>query len=406
MGAFETLSTSVDRLMKPNRNPFNVLLMFYMIIPDPCVIAKVPPLPSVTIFVTAADGSEGFSLAVALAEHDRLVVIGGVESTTGTKAQELRKAGVAVRVVDDTDPSPDVFDGCDWVFVLPPPAADRGSVGKRLLDACLNATRTGVYGSISASALRSIPNDAGVPPAIMLLSVVGAADSNRSSLRAYREIETYLEAKALDHKSVTYAILRTEFYQQNLLLWADNVNATCRLQLPLQHCVAMLSQTDVAEVAAALATQSYARLHAHTATFASVTGGHTQGDHTPDISRTDDPGRGKIYTLMGPRYLWGSDIVALIRNAAPQSWPVRTRLQFSEISRNATIPILVKGNRGVLDPSEAELVADLLHAQDFQACTDTPADDVRALTGHAAADITEVLTANIHSFRSSHCGGW
>eukprot|EP00041_Stephanoeca_diplocostata_P014961 m.283012 g.283012 ORF g.283012 m.283012 type:complete len:391 (-) comp19869_c0_seq2:617-1789(-) len=305
MGAFETLSTSVDRLMKPNRNPFNVLLMFYMIIPDPCVIAKVPPLPSVTIFVTAADGSEGFSLAVALAEHDRLVVIGGVESTTGTKAQELRKAGVAVRVVDDTDPSPDVFDGCDWVFVLPPPAADRGSVGKRLLDACLNATRTGVYGSISASALRSIPNDAGVPPAIMLLSVVGAADSNRSSLRAYREIETYLEAKALDHKSVTYAILRTEFYQQNLLLWADNVNATCRLQLPLQHCVAMLSQTDVAEVAAALATQSYARLHAHTATFASVTGGHTQGDHTPDISRTDDPGRGKIYTLMGPRYLWG-----------------------------------------------------------------------------------------------------
>lgn len=85
------------------------------------------------------------------------------------------------------------------VFVLPPLTADRDVAGKRLLDACLNATK--MIGKRQHDVDNPIPllcdgkplpQDDGSPPAIILLSVIGAAGSDRPSLKAYGNIEAYL----------------------------------------------------------------------------------------------------------------------------------------------------------------------------------------------------------------------
>lgn len=75
----------------------------------------VPTAVTNTVFVTAADGAEGFPLAIALTKYNTLVVVGGVANSAGEKAQELRAAGITVLVVSSTQPTSESFNGCDWV---------------------------------------------------------------------------------------------------------------------------------------------------------------------------------------------------------------------------------------------------------------------------------------------------
>jgi len=200
-----------------------------------------------TVFVTSADGPEGTAMVLRLLQHsasssagEKLRVVAGVQSIDSPESHALLDAGAVVREVAFPIANASSFSDesgvVGWVFVLAPLTSNRREVAVSLIDAA---------------------HEAGVEHAI-LLSVAGTGPSAPASMQDYHAQEEHLSAVWPASKHVT---LRTFFYQQNLLLWSNDVQSTGgKLRLPYiktddsredDDCFSPLYEDDVADVVAA-----------------------------------------------------------------------------------------------------------------------------------------------------------
>mmetsp|Transcript_82017 Transcript_82017/g.253461 ORF Transcript_82017/g.253461 Transcript_82017/m.253461 type:complete len:336 (-) Transcript_82017:68-1075(-) len=289
------------------------------------------------IFVTTADGPEGSAMAAALLASPRKTrVIAGVSALGSPAARKLADAGAELRVVARS-PSPEVFAGASWVFVLAPLTADRLERGRELIDA---ARRGGVKSAA-------------------LLSVIGAGPDAPSSLGAYYSLELHMQSV---WPADSYVVLRTFFYQQNLLLWASDARRTGQLRLPLElGCFAPLYEADVADALA-------------------------------EIMAREQPPGGRVLNLTGPQEFSGP---ALAEAASEAIGP--PGLTFESINRTTAAKILE--GAGGLDPSEASLVLDLLLWQTSpRFCPRWPSPDFHLVTGRQPTSASAFFEQNAAAF--------
>lgn len=307
----------------------------------PCAASDLGAKTSVAqdeaIFVTTADGPEGLAMATTLLELRGVRVLAGVADAESPASRKLKAAGAELRVVSDP-PRPQAFAGSSWVFVLAPLTADRLARGRALIDAAQ-------AGGVASAAL---------------LSVIGAGPEAPASLGAYYALERHL---AEVWPAASRVILRTYFYQQNLLLWSADVRTTGALRLPLApgSCFAPLYESDVAAVLLAVVRSRVAL--------------------------------GRVLHLTGPRAMSGATL------AQTAATVVRApALRFEAVSRDAAARILESA--GGLDRSEGSLLLDLMQLQARpEACGSYPSPDVRAVTGRDATDVGVFFAEHAEAFR-------
>ena len=315
----------------------------------PLVVAyQLRQQPSPSLLVTSADGTEGFALARALLDTHSPTgtahrVVASVANRSSAAAERLASLGADVRSEDD----PAVFRSVGWALILPPLTADRLERGTAMIEAAAKA---------------------GVPNAY-LLSVIGADRPNAPpSLAQYYALEKKL-AEAYGRSGGTSAVLRTFFYSSNLMLWASDVRAKQALRLPLTGCLALLYETDVARVVAALAAANTLPSPSHT-----------------------------VYELSGPAWRTGDSL------AAAASAATGSRVSFEQVSADTAADIL-KAAAG-LDASEAKLLVDLLHLQqggggEASECEGAPplSGDIERLTGKPASTAERFFEEEAAAFR-------
>ena len=256
--------------------------------------------------------------------------------------------GVDVRL-QGAPPLPTLFAGVDAAFILAPLTADREERGQELI-----------------AAAASVPN-------ALLLSVVGADLPNvPPSLSAYAALERNFSQRALGAR-----VLRTAFYQQNLLLWAESVRTSRELLLPsvLRSGLAALHQDDVIQVVTNLTA----------APSDTTTGRSGVGERCPHA--LDDSADCRILRLTGPQALGGAGIAdALTRS-------VGSAISFVAATRER-VASLLRGT-GQLDESEVQLLLDLLALQ----AGGPPSDDVKLVTGADATPVSDFFDENARAFR-------
>ena len=312
---------------------------------DVAADAVVTPPP--VLLVTNADGPEGYALTAGLAAR-RSAVAASVAALNSTKARALAAMGVEVRL-QGAPPLPTLFAGVDAAFILAPLTADREERGQELI-----------------AAAASVPN-------ALLLSVVGADLPNvPPSLSAYASLERNFSLRALGAR-----VLRTAFYQQNLLLWAESVRTSRELLLPsvLRSGLAALHQDDVIQVVTNLTA----------APSDTTTGRSGVGERCPHA--LDDSADCRILRLTGPQALGG----AAYADALTRS--VGSAISFVAATRER-VASLLRGT-GQLDESEVQLLLDLLALQ----AGGPPSDDVKLVTGADATPVSDFFDENARAFR-------
>lgn len=174
------------------------------------------------LVVTCADGPEGFAIASAILRQGGLFLRAGVANTSSANSRALEQLGADLCLYDSLawhrqlEP---LFRGADAAFILAPLDAQREVVGTLLIEAAAAAD----------------------VPLAMLLSVIGAdAETAPESFRAYARLEKRIFEAARGRAAPI--VLRTLFYQQNLLCWARDMRRTRKLRLPLYGCLPLLHQ--------------------------------------------------------------------------------------------------------------------------------------------------------------------
>ena len=187
------------------------------------------------VAVTSADGAEGHALTLALLERRGVGAAGSVIAIVASKSsaasQQLAGAGALLRQQPSAGPPPPaLFAGAAWTFFLAPLTPDRLARTTALIESAVSA---------------AVPN-------ALLLSVVDGHPShgpdNTTAIGSYFALEAELKAR---WRGGQFTVLRTFFYQQNLLLWARDAVATDELRLPLSAtagCFAPLFEADVVRV--------------------------------------------------------------------------------------------------------------------------------------------------------------
>ena len=308
-----------------------------------------------TLLVTEADGGEGFDMSMTLVNisqrsSSKFVVVAGVVNLSSSNARALQGVGAELRLVADP-PSASVFAGVDWVLLMP---ADNGAYDR-------------------APGLIKAANDAGVSNALMI-SIMDVSDHAPTppAQWPYFKVEQYLAAtwgtpasgKPLEvevHPAAAFAVLRTYFFQEHLLLWSQDVRATAHLRLPLETaCFAPLHQDDGAAAVASMANSVNMAL----------------------------PFRGKILNLTGPQVFGGPELAQIAAAAIPLPG-----LAFTEVDRGSADRILnATGNPGV------DGLLDLLGSQTTN-CIGLPSPDFHSIVGREPSSISNFFANNADAFR-------
>ena len=307
-----------------------------------------------TLLVTEADGGEGFDMTMTLVKisqrsSSKFVVVAGVVNLSSSNARALQGVGAALRLVTDP-PSTTVFAGVDWVLLMP---ADNGAYDR-------------------APGLIKAANDARVSNALMIsiMDVSSHAPTPRAQW-PYFKVEQYLAAtwgtpasgKPLEGgPAAAFAVLRTYFFQEHLLLWSQDVRATAHLRMPLETaCFAPLHQDDGAAVVASMANFSV---------------------------NMALPFRGQIFNLTGPQVFGGPELAQIAAAAIPLPG-----LVFTEIDRRSADRILnATANPGV------DGLLDLLGSQTTN-CIGLPSPDFHSIVGREPSSIRNFFANNADAFR-------
>ena len=210
-----------------------------------------------TLLIIGAAGNNGKATIEALIRNhkDQFVIRAGVRSQA--KAAELRDAfpGVETVLLDLDQPTslPAAFVGVDKLFLILGNVENREAQAKNAIDAAVEA------GSVKH---------------VLFYSVFGAEYESILFGRQFRAGEKYLEASGLP-----WTHLRTIFFQENFLGWADGVKQGALYLGIRDGRFGPLNVSDVGEIAANILSSE----------------GHA----------------GKAYAITGPDLLSGQDIARI-----------------------------------------------------------------------------------------------
>lgn len=331
------------------------------------------PASATRLVVAQADTPEALLLTLSLLQQEGGPHIIAVVSNTSARyepAAQLKAAGAEIRSDAGLTTLPPshwaevLFYGLgrdDWVFFLAPLSASRLAYETVLIDA---AAESGVGNALLLSIID------GVPPSQV-------PSRNATAIGSYFAMEDLL-AKKWRGNERHYAVLRTYFYQQNLVLWATDVVATSTLRLPIgadSGCFAPLFEMDVATAVASLVSNTGAA------------GTHRIGNSS-----------GTIYNLTGPLAYTGNQLAAAAASATGNR-----KITFKAIDVAATKALLNASGSG-LSPSEISLVVGLITLQ-TTGCSRFPSNDLQAITGHPGTPASVFFKENARLFGGGGTGG-
>ena len=284
------------------------------------------------ILVTAATGRVGSALLPRLIEagHDVLAV-----SSRAAAGDDLRRRGATPVVADMTRPQS-----------LSEATAD--------VDAVFLATADDPQQHRIETAFVDMVRERGRPHVIKLSAQSAGLTPPVSFGTLHRESET-----ALERSGLPYTILRPTFFQQSLLLFADDVARKKRIIAPVGNGhVAMVDVQDVARMAAAVVAD---------------------GRHY-----------GKTYVLTGPSAHSFGDVVGLLSDELGH--PVGYTSPPAFVAR-LVLPMMTGMPRW-----KSNLVVDLLSALRAGA-QEQVSSDVEAVTGAPPSSLGSFVSANVSAFR-------
>lgn len=300
------------------------------------------PVNDNNILVTCADGPEGFVMASSLLVNSKGMqfnVVAAVEDMDSPAAQTLERDGAELRKLNQPmDQS--VFKGISWMFLLAPLTVDRLERASSWIDGAR----------------------AGGVKKVAMLSVMGASAHVSGAFGAYYQLELLV---ASTWASDEYVILRTAFYQENLLFWAADTRGTGILRLPLKtnECFAPLHNADVAAVVAFFA-----------------------------VERAPLSMLGQTLDLTGPEVLSGERLAFIATSSLPQPG-----LKFESVNRTMAQTVLEKTHQ--LDKSEVDLIIDLLVFQSGHgSCNTKPSHVIESVLGRPAIGVVSFFTDNAEAF--------
>ncbi len=203
-----------------------------------------------TILIIGASGNNGTAAIDALQAKD-VNVRAAVRSDIKGEQLKGQFSGIETVVIDLDQPATlsAAFEGVDKLYIIPGNVEHRATHAKHAIDAAV---------------------DAGVKQ-VVLLSVVGAEYEAVLFAKQFREAEKYLEASGLN-----WTHLRTIWFQENFIGWAEGVKARAFYMGIREGKFAPLSIADIGKIAANILT----------------TKGHDN----------------KAYNITGPELLSGEDI--------------------------------------------------------------------------------------------------
>lgn len=298
-----------------------------------------PQLPSV--LVTDADSPEQFGLTTALLRiRNGTGVVAGVSNSSSVNALSLAKMGAELRHVPEPPPA-SVFNGIDFMFLIPPNDETRLKRGSELIQAAMMA---------------KVPN-------ALILSVVGVdAPGAPVSLLPYLQLEQKLQ----EQWPGSFAVVRTAFYQENLLFWATDSRQTAgKLRMPFgasRGCFSPLEMADVSAVVNALSVS----------------------DVLPSQFN-----RARL-NLTGPVVFDGLTL------AATASKTVGVPIVYEQVNRATAEQVVA--STGELSDEEVGVILDILAAQTTHGATCEPSSDIVHVTGRNSTDIQQFFRANRASF--------
>ena len=207
-----------------------------------------------TILIIGAAGNNGVATIESLIQKSdgQYTIRAGVRSAEKGQQLQQQYPSIEAAVINLDAPATlaAAFEGVSKVFIIPGNVENRAQHAKNAIDAAVAA------GSVKQ---------------VVLYSVVGAEWEAILFARQFREAEKYLEASGLP-----WTHLRTIWFQENFLGWADGVKQGAFYFGVREGQFAPLNVKDIGEIAANILT----------------TGGHD----------------GKAYNVTGPELLSGQNI--------------------------------------------------------------------------------------------------
>lgn len=185
-----------------------------------------------TILIIGAAGNNGLATLESLVHKNdgQYVIRAGVRSTEKGQQLQQQYPSIETAVINLDAPATltAAFEGVTKVFIIPGNVENRAQHAKNAIDAAVAA---------------------GTVKQVVLYSVVGAEWEAILFARQFREAEKYLEASGLP-----WTHLRTIWFQENFLGWADGVKQGAFYFGVREGQFAPLNVKDIGEIAANILT--------------------------------------------------------------------------------------------------------------------------------------------------------
>ena len=187
-----------------------------------------------TILIIGAAGNNGVATLESLIQKNdsQYIIRAGVRSVEKGQQLQQQYPSIEAAVINLDEPATltAAFEGVTKVFIIPGNVENRAQHAKNAIDAAVAA---------------------GTVKQVVLYSVVGAEWEAILFARQFREAEKYLEASGLP-----WTHLRTIWFQENFLGWADGVKQGAFYFGVRDGEFAPLNVKDIGEIAANILTTS------------------------------------------------------------------------------------------------------------------------------------------------------
>jgi NAD(P)H dehydrogenase (quinone) len=215
-----------------------------------------------TILIIGATGNNGVATLNALFENDSLhyTVRAAVRNESKGKQLEQRYPGIETVIIDLDKPETlnGAFESVSKVFIIPGNVENRAEHAKSVIDAAKNS---------------------GTVEQVVLYSVVGAEYEAILFAKQFREAEKYLEKSGLG-----WTHLRTIWFQENFLGWADGIKNGQFYFGVRDGQFAPLNVTDIGHIAANILTTDGHLNTAYNITGPELLGGQQLADVFTEVT--------------------------------------------------------------------------------------------------------------------------
>jgi NAD(P)H dehydrogenase (quinone) len=252
-----------------------------------------------TILIIGAAGNNGLATLTALVNKNNRnsTIRAAVRSANKAEQLESQFPGIETALIDLDAPDTltAAFAGVTKVFIIPGNVENRAQHAKHAIDAAVAA---------------------GTVKQVVLYSVVGAEWEAILFAKQFREAEKYLEASGL-----AYTHLRTIWFQENFLGWAEGIKQGNFYFGVRDGQFAPLNVGDIGEIAANILTSNGHENKAYNITGPVLVSGQTIADSLSKVT-------GKSVTYVSPSE---NDTLESLLGAGWPAWQAHGVLELFEI---------------------------------------------------------------------------